>query len=159
MNEKLRKEHPFFCFMEKKRFVDYIDRNKEDMVFIKPILYTAQENRMLEKVLLRESAEKVYAFIGDFFSINATPYKDIHYREDCYEYLVDLGYEPELAIAIAEEIRKGIWNARDTKLKEGAPEDFLKWAESVKCLVSRSVIMDNFMLIEDLPGYKQNDNT
>ena len=139
--------------MEKKWFADYIDRNKEDMVFIKPILYTAQENRQLEKMLLTESAEKIYAFIGDFFSMNETPFKDIHYREDCYEYLVNLRYKPELAIAIAEEIRKDIWNVRDSKFKKDVPKDFLKWAESVKYLARRSVIMDNFVMIEDLPGY------
>ena len=154
MNElKLRKEHSRFSFMDKKRYIDYIERNKEEMVFTKPILYTAQENRTLEKVLLTQSAQKVYAFIGDFFSNNETPFKDIHFREDCYEYLLNLGYKSKIAIEISEEIRKGIWSLRDSKYKKRVPQDFLKWAESVKYLVSRDVIMDNFILIEDLPGY------
>lgn len=149
---KLQRKHTHFCLQDKKMFIDYIERNKEKMVFIKPILYTIQENRTLEKVLLTHQAEKVYAFIGDFFSTKETPFKDIHYREDCYEYLVKLGYKPKIAIEIAEEIRKGIWSVRDSKLKKGVPKDFLKWAEGVKYLVSRDVIYEGFMIIEDLPS-------
>ena len=155
MNElKLRKEHPAFNFGDKKVFIDYIDKNKEEMIFIRPILYTLQENRQLEKVLLTESAEKVYEFIGDFFSTKESSFEGIHYREDCYEYLVRLGLKPKIAIGIAEEVRKGRWKMKGDKYKKYVSQDFLDWAESVKYLVSRDVIFGEFILIDVLSKYR-----
>ena len=151
---ELLKKHPAFNFGDKKVFIDYIDRNKEEMIFIRPILYTVQENRQLEKVLLTEPAEKIYEFIGDFLSTREEQFKDIHYREDCYEYLVRLGLKPKIAIEIAEEVRKGRWKMKGEKYKKYVPQEFSGWADGVKYLVSRDVIFGEFILIDNLPGCK-----
>ncbi|MBQ7974616.1 MAG: hypothetical protein IJ300_02895 [Clostridia bacterium] len=111
----------------------------------------------MEKALLTQSAEKVYGFIGDFFSINETLFEGIHYREDCYEYLVELGLESEIAIEIAEEVRKGRWRMKSGKYKKYVPQDFSEWADGVKYLVSRRVIFEDFILINNLPEEKLNN--
>ena len=123
------------------------------LVYIKPLLLTAEKHREIEKVLLTESAEKVYEFIGKSFSVMEKSYKNIYYREDCFEYLTSIGIKPRIAIKIAEEIRKGIWRVKDSKYKKRVPAEFVTWAEGVKYLVGREVICEDFMPIDALPGY------
>lgn len=148
ITEQIANAHSGFSLKSKDECVEYINENKGCLLYTKADLFSDEANRKRKEVLSSESAEGIYDFLGDFFSHKEFDFNDIRYREECFEYLTDIGIEPEVAILISEEIRKGRWRVWDSEYKKCVPEDFLKWAENVKYLVSRKVIFEDFIVRE-----------
>ena len=65
------------------------------------------------------------------------------FREDCYDYLIEKGFDEEMAYNLMEIIRKGKYRFEENQIESSKlPEDFYKWAKVVKFLPLRKSIFD-----------------
>ena len=106
---------------------------------LKEVNYMKTREECLDYI--KNNRMKIYEIIGKLLADKKTDFNNIQFREDCTEYLEQLHIDKELAFKISEEIRKGKWTWMDSEFKKTLPNDFVKWAEGVKYLASRTSIV------------------
>ena len=98
----------------------------------------------LKTICENKSAEEAYKIIGSLKSVTVDddteyqPFKDIYYREDCYDYLISIGLSADEAESLTYIIRTGRYGFEKKQiLRDKLPADFFDWAVTVKFLTSR----------------------
>lgn len=73
------------------------------------------------------------------------PYENIWYREDCFEYLLDQGFNKKTADKLTHIIWCGDYYCESYQFNtDNLPEEFVNWALITKHLASRNSIFDAF---------------
>ncbi len=96
-----------------------------------------------------ETAEDFYLKFGRGGADMDSEFKDIVFREDCYDYLVGCGMSEDKALKLTDIIRKG----RFSFLKDTAEYDnfleksFINWTKDVKYLSYRERCMEVFRVL------------
>lgn len=99
-----------------------------------------------------QKPEDIYLNIGKYLStINEScNFHYIYYREDCFEYLIENGYNKNEAFELMECIRKGKhWHKQWEEFAEKMSVELYDWAINVKYLPSRKHIFDCFYPLND----------
>ena len=76
-----------------------------------------------------------------------TEFKSIFYREDCYDYLLEKGFNHAEAFELSELIRKGRYSHYNPSIihQNIVGVDFYEWAKGVRYLPSRQRIFDKLV--------------
>lgn len=108
------------------------------------------------KNMLKSSrtAEEFYLEFGRRSSDMYSQFKDIVFREDCYDYLIKSGMPKDKAFKLTDIIRKGQFKfLKDiTEYDNFIENSFINWAKGVKYLSYRERCMEVFEVL-----YKDND--
>lgn len=113
------------------------------------------QRSMLEEIVNADSAEKAYEILGKeksgTYNINRRgsdeylPFKNIYYREDCYEFFIEHGFSELDAKKLTLSIRTGSFRRSAAKIFKSRLSDiFFKWADNTAYLGSRTSIFDEF---------------
>ena len=98
------------------------------------------------KNMLKSSrtAEEFYLEFGRRSSDMYSQFKDIVFREDCYDYLIKRGMPKDKAFKLTDFIRKGQFNSlKDiTEYDNFIENSFINWAKGVKYLLYRERCME-----------------
>ena len=87
----------------------------------------------------------LYNALGSLMSTKDSDYKNIHFREDCYEYLIENGFDKMDAYDLMQGIRKGTFSrSKFDEFRERLDNNFNEWAYGVKYLPSRVMLFDIF---------------
>lgn len=113
------------------------------------------QRSMLEEIIKADSAEKAYELLskgksGTYNSNRCSsddylPFKNIYYREDCYDYLIERGFSESDVKKLTRSIATGSFRRNASKLfKDRLSDIFFKWADNTAYLGSRTSIFDEF---------------
>lgn len=106
-------------------------------------LYDA--NAVIQTIEESASGEEAYTNLGKVLTIADFSFKNISYREDCYDYLTCCGFDEAEAYELMEVIRKGKYRFERYQITtDKLPEEFFQWAKAVKYLPPRKIIYDIF---------------
>ncbi|MBR5201985.1 MAG: hypothetical protein IKW45_01865 [Clostridia bacterium] len=108
------------------------------------------------KSMLKSSktVEEFYFNFGKSSADMDSQFKDIVFREDCYDYLIKSGMPKDKALKLTDIIRKGRFNflKDSTEYDNFLENSFINWAKGVKYLSYRERCMEVFEVL-----YKDND--
>lgn len=96
-----------------------------------------------QAIIESTSCEDAYIRLGETLSESDSYFKDIRFREDCYDYLIQKGFKEKEAYNLMEIIRKGKYRFEKYQISsDRLSKEFYDWAKGVKYLPSRKVLKD-----------------
>ena len=101
---------------------------------------------MVKSILKQSSSEEnAYIKLAQLLTIADTSFLNIGFREDCYDYLIQKGFNEKEAANLMEIIRKGKYRFEKYQISsDKLSKEFYDWAKGVKYLPSRKVLKDIF---------------
>lgn len=126
----------------KKECISFLEkqRAKERLIVTAPNSETDAE---VFKSIIKQSAtgEEAYIKLAEILTVADTSFSSIGFREDCYDFLIEQGFNTEDAYALMEIVRKGQYRFERFQVKsDELSEAFFEWAKTVKYLPSRKII-------------------
>lgn len=92
------------------------------------------------------SAEDAYIKISKILTDCDYSFDNIYYREDCYEYLIEMGLEKEEAMFLTKKIARGFcYHVNFQVESDKLPESFLQWTKGVRYLPRRKFFEEAFI--------------
>lgn len=128
----------------KKECISFLEkqRAKERLIVTAPNSETDAE---VFKSIIKRSAtgEEAYIKLAEILTVADTSFSSIGFREDCYDFLIEQGFNTEDAYALMEIVRKGQYRFERFQVKsDELSEAFFEWAKTVKYLPSRKTIYE-----------------
>lgn len=130
----------------KKECISFLkkQREKERLIVTAP---NSEIDAAVFKSIIKQSAtgEEAYIKLAEILTVADTSFSSIGFREDCYDFLIEQGFNTEDAYALMEIVRKGQYRFDRFQVKSAKlSEAFCEWAKTVKYLPSRKIIYDIF---------------
>lgn len=144
LNKEILEKYPNLCLKSKEDCLEYLKEKKDKMELKETEGFSADDKNESKEILSNNAIEEVYVGLGRFLSSQKTLFRNIYFREDCLEYLFNLGIKQNVTVEIMETIRKGTWKRYKNNVI--LPIEFTEWANGVKYLASRRSIFDGFEL-------------
>lgn len=128
----------------KKECISFLEkqREKERLIVTAPNSETDAE---VFKSIIRQSTtgEEAYIKLAEALTVADTSFSNVGFREDCYDYLIESGFDKDNAYTLMEIIRKGQYRFERFQVKsDKLSEAFYEWAKTVKYLPSRKIIYE-----------------
>ena len=104
--------------------------------------YQGESFREMADIIRNEaSPDVIYEKIGKSKTTADSEFDGIYFREDCYDYLINQGFDYKDAYKLMETIRMGIYHyPKHQHFKDRLTDEFIKWAIDMRFLPSRNQI-------------------
>lgn len=138
----------------KSETLKFIENVRKEVEKVNNLSKTQAPEIVKNMIKSSRTAEEFYLEFGRCSADMDSQFKDIVFREDCYDYLVRRGIPKENAFKLTDIIRKGQFNSlKDiTEYDNFIENSFINWAKGVKYLSYRERCMEVFKVL-----YKDND--